>query len=58
MRAMSGHTDLFTRTEFDEWAEELGEAFSDYNIAWVLSYADFEEDTGLWHYRWDWEAPT
>ena len=57
MRAMSGHTDLFTKQEFDGWVDELGESFSDYCIAWELSYADFEEDTGFWHYRWDWEAP-
>lgn len=57
MPVVTGHTDLFTKTEFDSWADALGESLSGYNIAWTLSYTDFEEDTGFWHYRWDWEAP-
>ena len=56
-RSMTGHTDLFTKQEFDPWAEELGERFSDYCITWELISADFEEDTGFWHYSFDWEAP-
>lgn len=57
MRSMSGHTDLFTKKEFDPWVDKLGEAFSDFDIAWELISADYEEETGFWHYSWDWEAP-
>lgn len=56
-RVMTGITDFFTKREFDPWADALGESFSAHHIAWELTYVDFEEDTGFWHYHWDWEAP-
>lgn len=55
-RVMSGITDLYTKIEFDPWADELGESLSAHHIVWGLTYVDFEEDTGFWHYHWDWEA--
>lgn len=55
-RAMTGRTDLFTKVEFDPWAEELGESFSSHGIAWTLVSVDYEEDTGFTHYSWDWEV--
>lgn len=54
--AMTGRTDLFTKLEFDPWAEELGKAFSRYGIAWRLVTIDYEEDTNFTHYSWDWEV--
>lgn len=55
-RVMTGRSDLYTKTELDAWADELGESFSGYGIAWSLVSVDFEEDTGFWHWSWDWEA--
>ena len=55
--AVSGSTDLFTMQEFDPWAEELGEALSSFGIAWSLRDVQFEEETGFYHYTWDWEVP-
>lgn len=55
-RAVTGATDLFTKQEFDPWADALGEAFNHHGIAWRLVSADFEENTGFWHYSWDWEV--
>ena len=55
-RAVTGTTDLFTTTEFDPWADEIGEAFSSFGIAWSLVSVDYEEDTGFYHYSWDWEV--
>lgn len=55
-RAVTGTTDLFTKQEFDPWADEIGEALSSFGIAWSLVSIDYEEDTGFFHYSWDWEV--
>ena len=55
-RAITGTTDLFTKQEFDPWADALGESFSSFGIAWSLSDVQFEEETGFWHTTWDWEV--
>jgi len=55
-RAVTGFTDLFTTVEFDPWAEALGESLSGYGIAWSLRDVQFEEETGITHYTWDWEV--
>ena len=54
--AVSGSTDLFTKTELDPWAEQLGEAMSSHGIAWSLRDVQYEPETGFWHYTWDWEV--
>ncbi len=57
-RAMQGTTELFTKTEFDPWAEEFEKALNaDSGIAWELEDIQFEEETGFWHYTWSWEVP-
>lgn len=53
-RAVTGTTDLFTKVEFDPWAEQLGKALSREFIAWNLVGVEFEAETGFWHYSWDW----
>ena len=53
-RAVTGVTDLYTKQEFDPWADQLGEALSSAGIAWELVSVELEEDTGFWHYSWDW----
>lgn len=55
-RAMTGTTDLFTKEEFDPWAEALGESFDGFGISWYLSSVQYEEDTGFWHHEWVWEV--
>ena len=54
--AVAGTTDLFTKTEFDTWAEEIEAAFSAKGIAWYKSSVQYEEDTGFIHHEWVWEA--
>lgn len=54
--AVTGTTDLFTRQEFDPWADALGESLSEYGIAWYLNAVQFEADTRFWHYEWVWEV--
>lgn len=53
-KAVTGRTDLYTKQEFDEWADELGESLSSMGIAWSLALADYEEETGFFHFSWDW----
>ena len=55
-RAVTGRSDLYTKQEFDPWADALGEALSGAGIAWELLGASFEPETGFWHYSWDWEV--
>lgn len=53
---MAGTTDLFTKQEFDPWANDIGKAFDAFGIAWGLTYVNYEEDTGFTHYEWTWEV--
>ena len=56
-RSVTGVTDLYSKMEFDPWSEELGESLSQYGISWNLVSVDYEEDTGFFHWSWDWEVP-
>lgn len=55
-RAVTGSTDLFTKQEYDPWADALGESFSSRGISWSLRDVQYEEETGFTHYTWDWEV--
>lgn len=54
--SVTGATDLFTTLEFDPWVDDLGASFSFFGIAWSLRDIQYEEDTGFYHYTWDWEV--
>ena len=53
---VTGVTDFFTKVEFDPWAKELETALSEAGIAWELVAVELEEDSGFWHYSWDWSV--
>lgn len=55
-KAVTGFTDLFTRVEFDPWAEALEDSLTGYGISWSLRDVQYEEDTKITHYTWDWEV--
>lgn len=55
-KAMTGRTDLYTKQEFDPWADAIGDSFTNFGIAWSLVSVDYEEETGFIHYSWDWEV--
>lgn len=55
-KAMTGRTDLYTKTELDPWSRDIERAFDAHGIAWSLYSTDYEEDTGFWHWSWDWEV--
>lgn len=52
--AMTGRTDLYTKTEFDPWGAALGTAFDGAGILWSLVLCDYEPETRTWHWSWDW----
>lgn len=54
--AVTGSTDLFTKVEFDPWARELERSFCLEGICYALRDVQYEEETGLYHYTWDWEV--
>lgn len=55
-RAMTGVTDLYTKIEFDPWGDALGESLSGFGISWSLVLVEYEEETGFYHWSWDWEV--
>lgn len=54
--AVTGTTDLFTKQEFDPWAEAFEAALEAMGIAWSFSSFQRETDTGFLHYEWNWEV--
>ena len=34
----------------------FGRSLSDHGVAWTLVLVEFEEDTGFYHWSWDWEV--
>lgn len=55
-RAVTGTTDLFTKKEFDPWAEQIEQAFEKCGISYERSSVQYETDTGFYHYEWVWEV--
>lgn len=55
-KAVTGYTDLFTKLEFDEWADELEYWFDYYGISWEKTGVTYEPDTGFFHHTWDWQV--
>ena len=56
MKSVTGSTDLYTKVEFDPWAQALGPSLDRFGISWGLRDVQYEEDTGFTHYTWDWEV--
>lgn len=57
-KAVEGTTDLYTKQEFDPWADEFEAALdTDGCITWRLNSYQYEEETGFHHYEWVWQVP-
>ena len=54
--AVTGVTDLYTKLEFDPWKDAFEASLDRMEIAWYLNSVQFEEDTGFYHWSWDWEV--
>lgn len=57
-KVVTGSTDLYTRIEFDPWADEIEDAFdADGAIEWEKTVAGSKEtQTGLIHHEWTWSV--
>lgn len=57
-KAVEGTTDLYTKQEYDPWADEFEAALdADGCIVWRLNSYQYEEETGFHHYEWVWQVP-
>lgn len=56
-QAISGYIELFTKTEFDPYADAIQEALNAVEgCAWLYEGAVYEEDSNLIHHSWVWEV--
>lgn len=55
---LTGTVDYFTRTEFDATIDAVQDALTSMTggspLGWQLSAVQYEEETGLIHYTWNW----
>lgn len=56
-KAWTGVVDLYTNQEFDPLVDGVPKVFERVGAAYNLVSVDYEEETGLIHYSWDWELP-
>lgn len=49
-----GTADYFTKTEFDSTIDDIQEKLNDIMAGWRLNSVQYEEETGLIHYEWEW----
>lgn len=51
---IQGSIDLYTKTEYDPLIDEIQEALdAAENVGWRLSMVDYEDETALIHYQWE-----
>ena len=55
-RRVTGTTDLYTKMEFDPWAEEIEKSFDTAGIVWKRNSIQYEEETGFTHLEWRWRV--
>lgn len=54
-QGFTGRADYYTRTEFDRNIDAIQGALDGLGAWRKLILVDYEEETGLIHYSWDWE---
>lgn len=53
-QGLHGTIDLFSIDEFDPLIDEIQNKLNDIeNLSWALSSSQYEDETGLVHYEWD-----
>lgn len=55
-KIVTGTMDLFIRSETDPLIRKLPALMNDFPAAYSLISVEYEEETGLLHYSWDWEV--
>ena len=53
-QAIHGTTDYFTQTEWDPAVDLIQATLENIGAAWTLNSVQYEEETRLIHYEWDW----
>lgn len=53
---ITGSVDLYTKTEFDPLLDDVQAALEDLGVGWILSAVQYEDDTKMIHYTWDWSV--
>lgn len=56
-RAWTGVIDLYANDEDNPLVRGISEVLEEIGAAYNLVSVDYEEETGLIHYSWDWELP-
>jgi len=49
-----GTADYFTKEEFDPTLDEIQTVLNSVMLGWRLNSVQYEEETGLIHYEWEW----
>jgi hypothetical protein len=55
-RILEGILDYFTTEEDDSFLDTLEAAMDAMGASWTLSAVQFEEQTNLIHFSWDWQV--
>lgn len=55
-QGISGIIDFYTQTEFDPLVDDIQEILDMTYAAWHLEKVQFEDETRLIHYQWQWEV--
>lgn len=51
---LHGTIDLYTLEEYDPLVDEVQEAMNIIMAGWSLQAVDYEDETNLIHYEWEW----
>lgn len=51
---LHGTVDLYTLQEYDPLIDEIQKALNGVMIGWSLQMVDYEDETNLIHYEWEW----
>lgn len=55
-QAMHGTVDYYTKTEYDPNVDVIQTALLGYGCAWRVNSVQYEDETGLIHYEWEFEV--
>lgn len=53
IQQVQGIIDCYTQKEYDPLLDEVQDALNASGIGWRLSFTDYEDDTKLIHYQWE-----
>jgi hypothetical protein len=57
-QAIHGTVDYFTQTEYDPNIDVIQDVLNGIMHTWRIKSVQYEEETKLIHYEWEWEAST